>query len=184
MKDRIIAVFPEIEWIGDEKLKAGVIATFQQALEMGGWQPEDLKEIPFTLLIPDCPASLVTHTRAITRMAKHCCEEYNEMYKGEGDFTLDFDLLIAGALLHDVGKIVEYESKDGKVVKSQLGKDLRHPFSGAALAMNNGLPSSVSHIIAVHAGEGDGRHRSPEAVVVNRLDFLNFHSIKSALGLL
>ena len=38
------------------------------------------------------------------------------------DEKLNKDYLIAGALLHDVGKLLEYElAEDGTVIKSELG---------------------------------------------------------------
>jgi hypothetical protein len=185
MREKLVALMPEIEWIQDPKIKEGVFATYEDALKTGGWQPEDMEWIPFTLLIPDCPASLLVHTRGVTRMAKAIYEEFNALYKDNGGFQLDHDTLIAGALLHDVGKLVEYEKNaEGKMVKSRLGKDLRHPFSGTGLAMRNGVNSRIAHTIAVHAHEGDGGYRSPEAVVINKCDFINFESIKSFLGLL
>ncbi|HOO63454.1 MAG TPA: HD domain-containing protein [Synergistaceae bacterium] len=185
MKDRIRECLPEIEWIQNKDLQEKVVVTFEDALKMGGWEPEDMAKIPFTLLIKDCPASFLTHTRGVTRICKVSMDEYNALYKNEGGFQLDNDILIAAALLHDVGKLVEYErNTEGKVVKSKLGKDLRHPFSGTALAMKNGVSSEICHCIAVHAGEGDGRHRSPEGVMVNKADFMNFETIKSFMGLL
>ncbi|HOU31993.1 MAG TPA: HD domain-containing protein [Synergistaceae bacterium] len=184
MGSRIEKLLPEIAWITDEALRGQVVATYEDALKTGGWEPEDMETIPFTLLIPDCPASYLIHTRGVTRMAKVIYEEFNSLYKENGGFQLDHDLLIAGALLHDVGKLVEYEKKDGKVVKSKMGKDLRHPFSGTGLAMRNGVPSRVCHCIAVHAHEGDDGYRCPEAVVINKCDFVNFETIKSFLGLL
>lgn len=184
MRDRIVKMIPEIDWIKDKELKEKVIDTIEDALKTGGWEPEDMDNLPFTLLIPNCPASLNVHNRGVTRIAKSVYEEYNALYKENGGFQLDHDTLIAGAILHDVGKLVEYEKKDGKAVKSQMGKDLRHPFSGVGLAMRNGIPTSICHCIAVHAKEGDGAFRSPEAVVINKCDFINFETIKSFLGLI
>lgn len=46
-------VFPEITEISDEALQKQVIAVCQDALEIGGWQLDDLEQIPFTLLIPN-----------------------------------------------------------------------------------------------------------------------------------
>ncbi len=185
MKDRIRKCMPELEWIKDKELEEKVVQTFEDALVMGGWEPEDMEKIPFTLLIKECPASFLTHTRGVTRIAKVAMDEYNEIYRDEGGFQLDNDIVVAAGLLHDVGKLVEYErTPEGKVVKSKLGKDLRHPFSGTGLAMKNGISSDICHCIAVHAGEGDGRHRSPEAVLINKSDFINFESIKSFMGLL
>jgi len=143
-----------------------------------------MARIPFTLLIPNCPASYLTHTRGVTRVCKRVYEEFNALYKDEGGFQLDHDKLMAGAILHDVGKLVEYEkAPDGSTVKSQMGKDLRHPFSGTVLALRNGISTEIGHIIANHAHEGDGTLRSPEGVVVNKADFVNFETIKSFLGM-
>jgi HD superfamily phosphodiesterase len=184
MREKIVELLPEINWITDQKLREQVIDTYEDALKTGGWEPEDMKKIPFTLLIPNCPASLLTHTRGVIRVSKVIYEEFNDIYKDEGGFQLNHDDLIAGAILHDVGKLVEYEkSPDGATVKSQLGKDLRHPFSGTVLAMRNGISTKIAHIIANHAHEGDGTLRSPEGVVVNKADFVNFETIKSFLGM-
>ena len=39
------------------------------AMEEGGWTPEGLTTLPFTLLINPCPASFIQHTRAVTLTA-------------------------------------------------------------------------------------------------------------------
>jgi putative nucleotidyltransferase with HDIG domain len=185
MRERIKELLPEIEWIEDKELRERVLTSYEDALNTGGWTPDDMEKIPFTLLIPDCPASYLTHVRGVTRMAYLAMNEFNSLYsKADGKFRIDNDLLVAGALLHDVGKLVEYEkTPDGRTVKSQMGRDLRHPFSGTVIALRNGCSSAIGHIIANHAHEGDGTLRSPEAVLVNKADFMNFESIKSFLGL-
>jgi putative nucleotidyltransferase with HDIG domain len=185
MKRKVREMLPEIEWIEDGELQERVLACYEDALKTGGWTPEDMDRIPFTLLIPDCPASYLTHVRGVTRMAYFAMKEFNSLYaKDDGKFKIDSDLLVAGALLHDVGKLVEYEkASDGRTVKSQMGRDLRHPFSGTVIALRNGCCTAIGHIIANHAHEGDGTLRSPEGVLVNKADFMNFESIKSFLGL-
>jgi putative nucleotidyltransferase with HDIG domain len=185
MKEKIKALLPEISWLRDKELQEKVVAAYEDALTTGGWQPEDMQSIPFTLLIPNCPCCYLDHVRGVTRVAKAAMEEFNGIYSPkDSKFTLDHDTLIAGALLHDVGKLVEYEKlPDGSTVKSQLGKDLRHPFSGTVIAMRNGCSSRIGHIIAYHAGEGDGTLRSPEGVVINKADFINFEVVKSFLGM-
>ena len=176
-------LFPEIEWIKDESLRRQVVAVYDEAIAIGNWSISDVDRIPFTLLIPDTMISYRTHVRAVTRMAHQVYQEYEQMYAGK--YSLDYDILIAGALLHDVGKLIEYEkNSDGKTVKSVLGKNLRHPFSGTGLVMKHGLPYAIAHIIANHAKEGDGTLRSPEAVIVNKLDMLNFDSLKSFAGMM
>lgn len=175
-------VFPEIAEISDKQLQEKVVATCDEALKIGNWSLDDLDAIPFTLLIPDTVVSYRTHVRTVTRMAINAYKEW-EVYGEER--KLSFDHLVAGAVLHDVGKLIEYEKgADGRIVKSYLGKNLRHPFSGCALAVKNSLPYEVAHIIANHAKEGDGTLRSPEAVIVHNCDMLNFEALKSFVGMI
>ncbi len=185
MEDELITALPEILWIKDEKLRKAVAAAYADALTSGGWELKDLGEIPFTLLIPNCPVSYLAHVRAVTRMCHFIWKEFKEVYQGRDAPTLEYDILIAGALLHDVGKLVEYrKTADGKYVKSAIGEDLRHPFSGTVIAMRNGIPTKIAHTIASHAKEGDGTLRSPEAVIINKVDILNFETFKSHRGMI
>lgn len=177
MKDKIIKLLPEIKWIGNSKLQDCIVNTYEEALTIGGWQPDDMGKIPFTLLIPNCSISYLTHVQSVTNMCKEIYREFNNFYKSQRVFTINYDNLIAGALLHDVGKLVEYtRTIDGRIIKSELGKELRHPFSGTVLAMKNGISPSIAHIIANHAHEGDKIKRAPEAVIIHHIDMLNFES--------
>ncbi len=144
-----------------------------------------MEKIPFTLLIPNCPVSYLAHVRAVTRMCHAVWKEFKETYREKEVPVPDYDILIAGALLHDVGKLVEFtKTADGKYVKSAIGQDLRHPFAGTAIAMRHGIPSKIAHTIAYHAKEGDETLRSPEAVIINKVDMLNFEIIKSHRGII
>ena len=175
MKNEIINLIPEINQINNEDLKKRVISVWEEAIKQGGWKIEDLEKIPFTLLIPDCKVNLIEHTRAVTQTASEVTKVILKFYKKQ--VKIDFDLLLAGGLLHDVGKLLEYASIEGKITKSKTGKFLRHPFSGSALAYKHGLPDEVVHMIATHAKEGDGGYRSIEAMIVHYADFINFESL-------
>ena len=176
MENKIKSLFPELSLIADGALRAKVVAAYEAALGRGGWQPEDMARIPFTLLLDPCPASYAEHVRGVTRTAVAAAEALAAVY---GDrLKIDRDVLVAGALLHDVGKLVEYQDAGGKTVKSPTGKMLRHPFSGAALCYELGLPDAVTHIVAVHAHEGDGARATVEAIVVHHADFTNFEAFK------
>jgi putative nucleotidyltransferase with HDIG domain len=185
MKERIRKLLPEINLIKDVELQEKVIATYEDTLKVGGWQPEDMDTIPFTLLIPGCPFSYLDHVRGVTKIAYSAMMDFNSIYAAkDSKFTVDHDELIAGALLHDVGKLAEYEKlADGTTVKSQMGKDLRHPFSGVAIALRNGCSTKICHMIANHSFEGDGVLRSPESVIIHNADFINFEATKSFLGM-
>jgi len=178
-KDQVKALFPELEMIKDADLRAKTLDVWTDAMNQGGWDVGDMKDIPFTLLIAT-KVSLVDHTRAVTQTAIAIADTMKKFY---GDaLPINRDHLVAGGLLHDVGKLLEYRKEAGKVVKSDVGKDLRHPFSGTALAYKQGIPSAVCHLIAVHAKEGDGARRNPEAHIIHYADFSNFESLKSLMG--
>ncbi len=176
MKEKLLDLFPEIKLIRDEVIRDKTVETLADALQRGGWSSDDLDVIPFTLLIKGTKVSFRQHTRAVTQMAIACAEVMEKEY---GDYyTINRDHLIAGAILHDVGKLLEYERKDSGFIKSRCGKLLRHPFSGAGLCTKHGLPDEVVHIVAVHAKEGEGGYRSPEAVAVHHADFINFEPLR------
>lgn len=162
-------IFPELEWINDTSLREKVIKVWFTAAERGGWK--SLDDVPFTLLFEDS-GLLTAHTRRVARLARNVMEAREE--------NLNNDFLIAGALLHDVGKLMEYELRDdGKVVKSEFGKQKRHPVSGSELAKELGLPDEVVHIIYAHSKEGDVLQRSPEAIIIHHCDFIDFEIKKS-----
>ena len=144
-------------------------------MRRGGWQPGDLEKIPFTLTFKDCRVSLAAHTRAVADCALALGRVLDEAYRDQ--FRIDFDVLTAGALLHDVGKLLEFARRGNGYVVSAAGRLLRHPISGCALAAEVGLPEAVQHIIANHSHEGDKGHRSPEAYIVHHADFVNFHPL-------
>jgi hypothetical protein len=89
------------------------------------------------------------------------------------------DTLIAGAILIDVGKLLEYEKVDGKLVQGREGALLRHPFSGVALAHRFDLPTEVVHMIAVHSKEGDLGSRTVEGWIAHHVDFMTFEPFKT-----
>jgi len=169
-------LFPEINLIRNRDLKKRVASTWQDAITSGGWSMGDLKRIPFTLLIPDCRIDLIRHTRAVTQTAVGIAETLRANY-GRA-LAIDMDILVAGAILHDVGKMLEYSKKGKTIGKSRMGSMLRHPFSGQALAYRHGLPTEVLHMIAYHSKEGDLGKRITEAIIVHHADFVNFEPLR------
>ena len=108
MKERIRKLLPEIEWIECKELQDKVVACYEDALNTGGWQPEDMDKIPFTLLIPDCPFSYLNHVQGVTRVAKKSMDGFNTIYAAiDPKFKMNSDLLVAGALLpvYGVGRM-------------------------------------------------------------------------------
>ena len=177
MRESVEKIWPELEWIQDAQLKEQVTRTWVTAFERSPLHPKDLDEIPFTLLVSDCPATFMEHKRCVVHIAKKSAEAMDE-FLGRG-LPIDMDTVIAGAILADVGKVLEYEVVDGKAVQSARGQALRHPFTGVAVAMECGVPDEVCHIIATHAAEGHLVTRTTEAWIVHHADFMSFEPFKT-----
>ena len=172
MKKDILKILPEIRKIKNQELREKVISTWEEGIRRGGWEIRDLENVPFTLLITDSKVNLIEHTRAVTNTALRVAEAISKAYGNSVE--IDKDVLIAGGILHDVGKLLEYAKVKGKITKSIKGKFLRHPFSGSALAYKCGVPDEVIHLIAAHSHEGDQGFRSIEAIIIHHADFINF----------
>lgn len=172
MRDAVERLWPELEWIEDRELREAVTRTWVRALELSPLSPDDLEEIPFTLLVPDCPATFMEHKRCVVHVARSAAESMREFFGRS--LPVDVDTVVAGAILADVGKLLEYERTRGELRQSDRGRLLRHPFTGVALAMEEGVPDAVCHIIAAHAGEGDRVRRTTEATVVHHADFMTY----------
>lgn len=177
----ILELWPEINWIKDEDLREKTKKVWELALERSVLTAEDLNKIPFTLLAgPDLKVTFMDHKRSVVHIAKAAGEKVNEFYHGE--LKVNMDVLIAGAILIDVGKLLEYVlDENGNAIQGTYGKYLRHPFSGVSLAEECGIPAEVCHIIATHAGEGDLVKRTTEAYIVHHADFMTFLPFKSRL---
>jgi putative nucleotidyltransferase with HDIG domain len=181
MTEDILKLWPELEWINDRSLREKTAKTWELAFERSVLKAADLEIIPFTLLCgPDLKVSFIAHKKCVVHVARASGEKMNEFFGN--DLPVNMDILISGAILADVGKLLEYElDKDGKVIQGNYGQYLRHPFSGVSLAEECGVPPEVCHIIAAHAQEGDLVKRTTEAYIVHHADFMTFLPFKNRL---
>ena len=177
MQTALLELMPEISWIKDTELRSKTLRVWERAMKEAGWEIADLADIPFTLLIEKAPVTLIAHTRGVTQVAKNIADGLIQVF-GNEIYNIDYDVLIAGAILHDVGKLVEYAKVDGQIVKSRNGKLLRHPFSGLGLCYAEGIPEDIVHCVAVHAKEGEGQRATTEAIIINKADFACFEPLK------
>jgi putative nucleotidyltransferase with HDIG domain len=185
LRDAVRRLWPELEWITDAVLREQVQLTWVRAFELSPLTPEDLNHIPFTLLVPNCPTTFMEHKRCVVHIARSAAEAM-QSFMGDA-LRIDRDVVIAGAILADVGKLLEYEKADGEqgsgTRQSKQGELLRHPFTGVALAMQCGVPERVCHVVAAHAAEGDLVQRTTEAFIVHHADFMAFLPFKNARNL-
>ena len=171
----------ELAWIENDELREKTARVWQLALERSVLSAEDLQRIPFTLKAgPDMKVSFMAHKRAVVHVAKEAALKMQQFF-GD-DLPVNLDTVIAGAILCDVGKLLEYElDENGNSVQGAYGKYVRHPFSGVSLAEECGIPPEVTHIIAAHAAEGNLIKRTTEAYIVHHADFMTFLPFKERL---
>jgi hypothetical protein len=178
MNSAVTKLWPEIQWIQDSQLREQVAKTWELALERSPLTPEDLEIIPFTLLLQGCSTTFMEHKRCVVHIARYSAESMQNFMGNT--LSIDLDTVIAGAILADVGKLLEYEmGADGKSRQSDMGKALRHPFTGVALALECRVPTRVCHVISAHAAEGHLVNRTTEAWIVHHADFMAFDPFKS-----
>jgi len=175
-RDEISGAFkPWLGRIADTGLRERVLDCFEKALERSAYDSMDgWRAMPFTLLAECKGITFLEHTLAVTAGAVGLAEAMREHFASV-PFPIDMDRLIAGGLLHDVGKIMEIEPDGaGGYRKSRAGMCMRHPISGAALAYELGLPDELINCIGCHAKEGEGRPKVPETVLIHQADFATF----------
>ena len=162
-----------LERITSKDLREKVVKTWLLAAERGGWASTDeLTKMPFTLLCNCHGVNFIQHTLAVTEGACGLAKAQEAAY-AKLPYKIDYDRLLAGGLLHDVGKLIETE-KDGKggYRKSRSGTCLRHPISGTALAHEAGIrDEAILNTIACHAKEGEGAPKCLETVLIHQADF-------------
>ena len=162
----------------DQEPKDKVVEIWTDACNQGKWESYDeLQQVPFTLLTDTKGISFLEHTIAVTEGAYALAQAQISTYK-QLPYEIDLDRVIAGGILHDVGKLIEIE-KDGSggYTKSLRGKCTRHPISGAILAAQLGLDDKTVNTIACHAKEGDGRPQVIETVLIHQADFATFNPL-------
>ena len=161
--------------IGDPSVRADIVATWVTACKAGGWEAvEELEKVPFTLLTDTHGVSFLEHTIAVTEGALALARAQLDTY-GRMPYPIDLDRLVAGALLHDVGKLLEIERDgSGGYRKSHSGRCARHPISGAIMAAKAGLSEEIVNTIGCHAKEGDGRPQVIETILIHQADFATY----------
>ena len=182
MKERLLELIPEFSDVTDEDLREKTLNVWLKAFKISGFTPDDMLKMPFTLIplsgiAVGSDINFVTHIRGVVSVAREAGKIINELYKGV--ISINMDHLVAGALLHDVGKLLEVAETKNGWIKIKRGKIVRHPFSGVGLCFDEGIPDEVMHIIAVHSKEGDGSYRTPEAWILHHADFINFEIFRA-----
>jgi 3'-5' exoribonuclease len=124
---------------------------------------------------------LLEHTLSVTKIALALVSHYHSMYPSYRE-SISRPLVVAGAILHDIGKIREYEPEVGSLRHSTEGELIGHALLGRDIvreaARDMQVPASIrthlEHIIVAHQRFPDwGAAKPPmsfEAMIVHHAD--------------
>lgn len=173
LRARVRAELPEVEEITDDDLRAGVIEAWAMALAKSSF--DAIGEIepsgnPGVNTLKH--GSQTDHIRGVTRLALKLADEMSALMPA---LQIKRDLLIAGALCHDVGKPWEFDPEnrmrwEGNPRAAGL-PSIRHPAFGVHICLTVGLPEEVAHCAAAHSGEGELLVRSLENTIIHHADY-------------
>ncbi len=172
-EDAVRAAFPELEAIGDEDLRAGVVEAWTTALEetdvtdLGdvAWLPPTQRELGLA------DEGLVEHVREVTACAVALAETLQERRAVD----LSLDTVVAGAIVHDVSKLAEFDGMDATPVYDLLG----HPYYGVYIVFAADLPVELAHVVLSHTSRTSVEPATLEAAVVARADEIAAAAIRA-----
>lgn len=179
MRMQILEELPEINQISDEELRGKTIAAWALALTRSSFT--SIHQIP-PAGNPDVNEAKrgdqTDHLRGVTRLAIGIAKEMQAAYP---ELAIDMDVIIAGGLLHDVGKAWEFDPENRKRWKAEQRKfgkpSIRHPAFGAHICLTAGLPEEIAHIAMAHSGEGELLVRSLECMIVHQADYTFWNTL-------
>ena len=165
---------PEIAWIADRAPRAKVVDAWAAAVASSSFaRIGDMKPSGNFDSRPLKSGTQADHIRSVTRLALKIAEKMDALFP---EFAYDRDILIAGCLCHDNGKIWEFDPENVRRWKAEDPRkvgipSMRHPGYGLHICLTIGLPEAVAHMATAHSGEGDLLTRSLENTMLHWADY-------------
>jgi 23S rRNA maturation-related 3'-5' exoribonuclease YhaM len=89
------------------------------------------------------------------------------------------DYLIAGAILQDASKVVEFErGADGTAVPTEIGRNYPHAFWAAHVALRHEIPDEIVHVLLTHTPQASKFPTTLEGKIlyyVDQIDVIGIH---------
>jgi|SRR5919201_4689414 putative nucleotidyltransferase with HDIG domain len=182
LREGVRRSLPEVEEIRDPELRELVIEAWAQSLSRAEFESIDQIRASGN---PNTPAmkrgTQADHIRGVTRMALALANALEEVV---GPIGVDRDLLLAGALCHDVGKPFEFSPRNQERWRANPAASgwpaVRHPPYGVHIALTVGLPEAVVHAAGAHSGEGELVTRSLETTLIHFADYAFWRTLERA----
>lgn len=184
VRKSVLEDFPEISMIADACLRDKVVEAWSYALCCSSFTR--ITDIP-PEGNPGSPVlkkgTQADHLRGVFRYANAIAREFQESHP---DVVIDWNILLAGAACHDVGKPYEFDPDNRKRWAESPADSgaptFRHSVFGMHVCLVVGLPDEVAHIAVGHSFEGNYSGVSTECMIVRQADHGWWHAA-AALGL-
>ena len=179
LRAQVRAELPEVAEIKDAELQTRTVEAWAYALARSSFK--SIREIP-PAGNPEVNEARrgdqSDHLRGVTRLAIGIAREMGAAYP---ELAIDMDVVVAGGLVHDVGKAWEFDPvnrRRWKAAQKRYGRpSMRHPAFGTHICLTVGLPEEVAHIAMAHSGEGELLVRSLECMIVHQADYTFWYTL-------
>lgn len=158
---QLCAVIPQFVLIQNAPLRDAVLTIWQEACANADWTR--LEDIPFMPGADPARFGFLQHVSLVTQYSYEVAKAHNQMETP----PVNMDYVVAGALLHDVCKIVEYSAHGGR---TQWGNMVSHGIYGITLCQKYQIPLEIIHIVASHTAKLSMPNKSAEAIIVSKCD--------------
>lgn len=162
MSEKFLPEFePYLAQVKSDKIRESILAIWKDLFEQSDWK--DIYDCPSELDVT--AISLVQHTANVTSYVIELGTIYGEAY-ADHDMVFNMDNLIAGAMLHDVSKLMEYTPTPHGAVRSEVGRLYVEKFFALNQIIAKGLPFEVLHMVVSDSPETKAVPATREALVV------------------
>lgn len=138
----------------------GIKALLEQIFEKNQKLKEEFFFSPAAMEVHHAyPGGLLEHSLMVTEISINLCNLYQE----EKEIVINKDIIIAGSLLHDIGKIQEYSVTPAGIIKTEAGELIGHIQLGTKILYEESKKINpkikekdlkhLVHIILSHHGE-------------------------------
>lgn len=139
--------FPLISRIGNCAWKAAAVSVWDQYFRACKWPGIERA----MLNINPAKGTLANYVRAVMELSWQSAVTLQKIY----GISVDMDILLLSAFLHDACKLLEYEPAEDGYVKSYIGEIYQHGFLSAHDALARGLPDAVVSNIICHTPQSN-----------------------------
>ena len=163
---RVRECIPEIELVRDAEMRDKIERIWAVAWQESAWP--DLLDAAFAADAPNF--RLIDHVRGVVQGCRTLALFASDVQK----LVIDDELLLALALLHDVSKLVEIEpDAQCGARQSPFGTLVQHGVYTAHLALSEGLPVELVHLILTHTPYSKLQPAFLEGVLHQHVDMAN-----------